>query len=273
MRRLMPVLALLPSLAFAADPCAFTAQHDFDVDAAGIEIVVLALESDDTVVEGVAGLDRIEVRGKACASSEALLAGLGVDQQRSGANLALTTRQGPSSFGLFGSSYAYVDLALRVPERMTIGIRGTSGDAEVKRVAALDFHTSSGDLDAGAIAGSLGIETSSGDVAGSGFGSVDVRSTGSGDIKLRDIRGDVHVAQSGSADLVFDRIGGGVEIGSVGSGDVTLRDVTGNVEVGSVGSGDLGVAGVGGDFSLRSIGSGDLSHSGVRGKVSVPPQD
>lgn len=273
MRCLMPVLALLPSLAFAADPCAFTARHDFDVDAAGIEILALALESDDAVVEGVAGLERIEVRGKACASSEALLAELGVEQQRSGSSLALTTRQASSEFRLFGSSYAYVDLALRVPARLTIGIRGTSGDAEVKGVAALDFDTSSGDLEANAIAGSIGIETRSGDIKGSGFGSVEVRSTGSGDIKLRDVRGDVQVAQSGSADLVFERVGGGVEIDSIGSGDVTLRHVDRDVVIGSVGSGDLGVSDVGGDFSLRSIGSGDVSHGGVRGKVSVPQGD
>lgn len=273
MRRLTLLLAFLPSLAFADDPCAFSAQRDFDVDAAGIETLVLALESDDVEVEGVAGLERIEVRGRACASSEPWLAELTVEQQRSGASLALTTRQRPSEFRLFGSSYAYIDLKLRVPDRLTLGIRGTSGDALVKGVAALDFDTSSGDLVANAIAGSIGVVTSSGDVHGRGFGSVDIRSTASGDIDLRDVRGDVTVAQSGSGDLAFDQVGGGVDIGSVGSGDVTVRHVDRDVVVGSVGSGDVEVSDIGGDLRVNSTGSGTVTHSGVRGSVSVPQDD
>jgi DUF4097 and DUF4098 domain-containing protein YvlB len=273
MRRLMFLIVLLPSLSFAAAPCEFSAQRDFDVDAAGIQTLVLALESDDVDVEGVAGLDRIEVRGKACASSEARLAELVIDQQRTGKDLAITTRARPSEFRLFGSNYAYIEITLRVPEQLTVGIRGTSGDAQVKRVGALDFDTSSGDLVADAVAGSLGVKTASGDVRGSNLGSVQVRSTASGDVSLRDVRGDANVARSGSGDLQFDRIGGGVEIGSVGSGDVSVHHVDRDVVIGSIGSGDVDVSDVGGDLRVRSSGSGDVSHRDVRGTVSVPQDD
>lgn len=273
MRRLTFLLAFLPSLSFAAAPCEFSAQRDFDVEAAGIETLVLALESDDVEVEGVAGLERIEVRGKACASNETRLAELVIEQQRTGKDLAITTRARSSEFRLFGSSYAYIDIKLRVPGSLTVGIRGSSGDAQVKGIAALDFDTSSGDLVADAIAGSLGVETASGDIRGSGFGSVHVRSTASGDINLRDVRGDVDVAQSGSGDLDFDQVGGGVEIGSVGSGDVSVHHVDRDVVVGSIGSGDVEVSDVGGDLRVRSSGSGTVSHRGVRGTVSVPQDD
>lgn len=273
MRRLTFLIAFLPSLSFAAAPCEFSAQRDFDVEVAGIETLVLALESDDVEVEGVAGLERIEVRGKACASTQARLAELVIEQQRMGKDLAITTRARPSEFRLFGSSYAYIDITLRVPESLTVGIRGSSGDAQVKGVAALDFDTSSGDLVADAIAGSLGIETASGDIRGSGFGSVHVRSTASGDINLRDVRGDVNLEQSGSADVTLDQVGGGVEIGSVGSGDVSVHHVDRDVVIGSVGSGDVDVSDVGGDLRVRSSGSGDVSHRGVRGTVSVPQDD
>lgn len=273
MRRLMLLIALLPSLSFAATPCEFSARRDFDVDAAGIETLVLALESDDVEVEGVAGLDTVEVRGKACASSEARLAELVIGQQRTGKDLAITTRARASEFRLFGSSYAYIDIKLRVPDRLTVGIRGSSGDAQVEGIAALDFDTSSGDLVANAIAGSLGVKTASGGIRGSGLGSVHVRSTASGDISLRDVRGDVNVAQSGSGDVELDQVGGGVEIGSVGSGDVSVHHVDRDVAVGAIGSGDVEVSDIGGGLRVGSNGSGTVSHRDVRGAVSIPQDD
>ncbi|RYD15734.1 MAG: hypothetical protein EOP90_07250 [Lysobacteraceae bacterium] len=272
MRRLTCLFALMPAIAFA-EPCAFSAPRDFDVDAAGIQTLVLALESDDIDIEGVAGLERIEVRAKACASSEDRLPDLIVDQQRTGKDFAITSRARPSEFRLFGSSYAYIDFTLRVPERMVVGIRGSSGDAKVRKVAALDFETTSGDLVADAIAGSIGVRTSSGDVHGRGSGSVEIRSTASGDIKLADVRGDVKVARSGSGDLRFADVGGHVDIGSVGSGDVSLQRVTGNVLVGAIGSGDVEAVDIGGALAVRSSGSGDVTHRDVRGKVSVPDDE
>lgn len=273
MRRAAVLLTLLPSLAFAADPCEFTAQRDFDIDAAGIATLVLAPGSDDVEIEGVAGLERIEVRGKACASSEARLAELVIEQQRVGKDLAISTRERSSEFSLFGASYAYLDIALRVPASLTVGIRGSSGDAKVKGIAALDFNTASGDLVAHAIAGSLGVGTASGDIEGSGFGSVQVRSTASGDIDLRDVRGDVGVGSAGSGDLRFERVGGSVQIGTVGSGDVTLAQVERDVVVDAIGSGDIEASGIGGDLRVRSSGSGDVSHRDVRGTVSLPQDD
>ena len=270
MRRAAFLLALVPTLSFAADPCEFTARRDFDVDAAGIQTLVLALNSDDVDIEGVAGLERIEVRGKACASSEARLAELVIEQQRVGDDLALSTRERSSGFSLFGSSYAYIDVTLRVPDRLTVGIRGSSGDAKVKGIAALDFSTASGDLVANAVAGSLGIKTGSGDIVGRGIGSVHVRSTGSGDIDLRDVRGDVQVDHGGSADLRFEHVDGGVRIGTVGSGDVTLHDVKGDALVDTIGSGDIEASGIGGDLRVETSGSGVVQHRDVRGKVSLP---
>jgi hypothetical protein len=270
MRRFLFLFALVPSLAFA-DECRFTAQRDFDVDAAGLKTLAIALESHDVVVEGVSGLTKIEVRGRACASDEAWLASLTVEQQRNGDALALVLQQKRSpGWSWFNASYAYLELHVRVPAPLELGIRGTSGDARVRGVAALDFDTRSGDLEANAIAGALTLEVSSGDVSGADIGRVDVRSTSSGDIKLRDVRGDVKVTRSGSGDLRFDNVGGNVEIGDVGSGDVSISGVERNVAVDSIGSGDLRASDIGGDFSVRASGSGDVHHRGVRGSVSVP---
>jgi DUF4097 and DUF4098 domain-containing protein YvlB len=270
MRSLVFLSLLAPALA-SANECSFTAERNFDVDAAGLANVAFVLGSSDVVVEGVPGLAKVEVRAKACASDQGWLAGLTVDQQRAGDRLTITPHADrASNWSWFGSSYAYIDLRVRVPAKVGVSIKGSSGDAEVSGVAALGFDMSSGDLQVRHVAGPLTIEVSSGDVTGEDVGAVEVQRTSSGDINLRDIRGDVKVGRAGSGDLQFDHVGGGVQIGSVGSGDVSLSHVDRDVDVDSIGSGDLSVDAVGGNFTLRSRGSSDVHHHDVRGKVSVP---
>ncbi|NCT66903.1 MAG: DUF4097 domain-containing protein [Rhodanobacteraceae bacterium] len=270
MKRSLALIVALAPLAAAAE-CRYTAQHDFDVDAAGLNTLALELGSSDAAVEGVPGLAKVEVRARACASEESWLAGLGVDQQRSGDRLTVTPRrERHASWQWFGSSYAYVDLKVRVPAALAVAIKASSGDADVRNVAALDFTASSGDLAVDRIAGALGIEVSSGDAKGGDVGSVDVRRTGSGDITLRNVRGDVAVARAGSGDLQFDTVGGSVHIGRVGSGDVTVERVQRDVSIDAIGSGDIRAVDVGGDFSVRTKGSGDVYHRDVRGAVSLP---
>ncbi len=265
----MFLLGLVPALA-AANECKFTAQHDFDVDAAGLDTVAFVLGSTDVTVEGVPGLAKVEVRGKACASDQAWLADLTVDQQRSGDRVTLTPHSRHSDMGWFHSSYAYIELHVRVPAKLAIDIQDSSGDADVRNVAALTFNASSGDLRVDRIAGLLAVEVSSGDVNGGDVGSLDVRRTSSGDFTLHDVHGDVKVARAGSGDLAFDKVGGSVGIGSVGSGDVSASHVGRDVTVDSIGSGDVSVDTVGGNFSVRAKGSGDVHHRDVRGTVSVP---
>lgn len=270
MRKFLLLIALVPALA-TANECKFTAQHDFDVDGAGLKTAAFVLASTDLVVEGVPGLTKVEVRGKACASDQTWLAELTVDQQRSGDRITITPRtERHSNVSWFGSSYAYIQLHVRVPPQLAIDIQSHSGDAEVSNVAALAFIASSGDLRVDKIAGALTAEVSSGDVNGGDIGSLDVRRTSSGDFTVRDVHGDVNVARSGSGDLSFDKVGGSVVIGSVGSGDVSASHVSRDVTVDSIGSGDVNVDTVGGNFSVRTKGSGDVHQHDVRGTVSVP---
>src|SRR5665213_178806 len=181
MRSLVFLAALVPMFA-GANECRFTAQHDFEVDAAGLNTVAFALGSTDVTVEGVPGLAKVEVRGKAWASDQAWLAELTVDQQRSGDRVTITPHERHDTNGSwFHSSYAYIKLHVRVPAALAVDIKGSSGDADVSNVA-----------------------------------SVDVRRTSSGDLTLHDVRGDVKVARSGSGDLAFDTVSGSVGIGSVG---------------------------------------------------------
>jgi hypothetical protein len=269
-RSLLFLVLCLPAVAAAAD-CKFTAQRDFDVDAAALKTVAFDLGSTDVKVEGVPNLAKVEVRGIACASDQAWLAGLTVDQHLDGDRVTITPRRAhDTNVSWFGSSYAYIQLHVRVPARLAIEIADSSGDASISDVVAANFEASSGDLEVHHVAGPLTLKVSSGDVTGEDLGSVDVHATSSGDIHLRDVRGDVTVARSGSGDLTFDNVGGAVSIGSVGSGDVGVSRVTGDVSVDSIGSGDVNVNAVGGKFTVRSKGSGDVAYRGEHGTVSVP---
>jgi hypothetical protein len=256
MRRFAILLfALAPAFASADTDCKFIAHRDFDIDAAHLKDVAFRLGSSDLVVEGVPGLARVEVRGRACASEEAWLADLKIDQHVSGDRLTLTPQQGRvTNWHWFESSYAYIDLEVSVPASMAIDVKASSGDAKVRDVASLAYDGSSGDLIADKIAGLLVLELSSGDVQARDVGSADVRTVSSGDLTLRDVRGDV-------------------QVGRVGSGDVAIGHVERDIRVDSLGSGDLDVADVGGDFRLQRKGSGDVHQHGVRGKVEVPRDD
>ena len=213
------------------------------------------------------------MRGRACASDQAWLDQLTVDQHRSGDRVDITPHNGHDLHGGWsGSNYAYVDLRVRVPTKLARIDQGAVGRRQASNIASLDFDTSSGDLVADHIAGTLAVEVSSGDVRGEDIGSVDIR---------RYVVGRHHAARRartdrrralGSGDLVFDTVGS-VSIGSVGSGDVSVSNAADDVTVESIGSGDVQRRRRQRRFPRRLKGSGDVEHRNVRGKVSVPNDD
>ena len=254
-----------------ANECAFEAHRDFDIDPSGLKALEANLSSSDLRAEGVPGLTKIEVRGRACASEQARLAGITVDQRRDGDTVVLTTHQSETHMeSMFGSNYAYVDLQVRMPPALLLRVRSASGDSVVKNISTLDFSSHSGDLIVDHIDGNVIVDVHSGDVKAREIGGLDVQHSGSGDVEASNVRGDVHVGRVGSGDLVFSDVGKGVHVESVGSGDVTVHGAGATVQVDSIGSGDVSVSNVGGDFIVKSAGSGDMHHSGVKGKVSVP---
>ncbi|ANB18763.1 DUF2807 domain-containing protein [Dokdonella koreensis] len=269
-RVLLSVLLSLTSTAAFADSCAFSAQRTLDIDAAGLKTAAFRLEANDMKLEGVAGLARIEVRGRACASEQAGLDGLAIKDSRSGDRASLwVERTGPSS-GLFGSNYAYIDLTVRVPAQLLVEVDAGSGDAEIRDVAGLSFVSGSGDLEASRIAGAVAVKVGSGDAELDTIGSLQLRAAGSGDVKAQRVSGPVSVGQVGSGDLAFTDVAGDVRVERIGSGDVTVRDIVGNVSVGSIGSGDVTARGVRGDLTVEAQRSGSVYHSDVSGRVSVP---
>jgi hypothetical protein len=269
----MPALALLalPSLALASDQCRFQAPQKLDLDLAGVKTLQIDLGANELHLDAAAGVGNVEVRGRACASSQKLLGSLHLTQHREGDRLVLKAESDSDwNIGLFGAHYAWLDLHVRVPANLPVQLGVGSGDAVVNGVASLDSRTGSGDLEAHGIRGALAVETGSGDVRASDIGSLHVQAIGSGDLHANGVGGDASIGHVGSGDLQLSDVHGNVGIDSMGSGDATLQRIDGSVEVGSMGSGDVDADTVGGDLTVRSSGSGDIDHRNVKGKVSIP---
>lgn len=271
------VAFLLIALPFVtgAEECRYSAPRNADLDAAGLQNLVLKLGSSDLDIQGVQGLNKIEVRGTACASEQAWLKDLQIGASSNGghAAVAVVNNNDGHDFNFFGSNYAYLKLHVRVPASLAINVDTGSGDTQADNLASLDFESGSGDLIADHIAGALTLQLGSADVRANGVGSVNLRGTGSGDVHANDVQGNVQADHSGSGDLSFGNVRGGVRVGSTGSGDVSLDGIGRDVEVGSTGSGDVTANGVSGNFTVRSIGSGDVRYHDVKGKVDVPRRD
>jgi len=280
MRKVIPLLAGLALLVIAgaagAEECRYSAPRDVNLDAATLSSLLLNLGASDTHIRGVAGLSRIEVHGTACASNPQWLNDLRIDTSRSGSQATVTVRTGDhdNTFNLFGlSRYAYMKLSVNVPPQLAIALSSGSADVIAESLASLDFHSGSGDLKAYQITGALTLQVASGDVDAHGVGNVDLRRTGSGDVTVSDVRGDVQTGHVGSGDLHFSDVRGSVSVGSVGSGDVRLENVGGNIQVDRIGSGDLVVDDVAGNLQVGANGSGDVTYHGVKGTVHVPRGD
>lgn len=270
------LVMLVVAGAAAAEPCHYRAPRNVDLDATSLRSLLLNLGGTDAQVQGVAGLTRIEVHATACASNPQWLDDLRIDTSRSGSEATVTARTGnhDNSFGPFGySRYAYLKLSVNVPLELAVAINSGSGDVVAGSLASLDFHSGSGDLKASQITGALALELGSSDVEAHGIGSVDLRGSGSGDVSVSDVRGEVRADRDGSGDLHFSDVRGNVSLGSIGSGDLRLDNIGGSVQVDSIGSGDVVVDDVTGNLQIGATGSGGVSVHGVKGTVHVPSRD
>lgn len=255
MRYSLVLLALLSlPLAAHAEDCRYSAQRDLHADLAGVRGVQIDLHSHDMHLVGNGSGGALELHGRACASSQSALSNLQVTTRREGDQLIVDVGGNGFSVGIFGISYAYLDLQAQLPANVPVTINSGSGDAYVSGLMQLNAQAGSGDLHIDHIAGDVSVTTGSGDVELSDVGSLHAGSVGSGDLKARSVHQNV-------------------TIGTVGSGDVTLEHVGGSVNVSTIGSGDLQVKDVHGDFIVGARGSGDVTHSDIGGRVSVPHDD
>ncbi|MBS0581493.1 MAG: hypothetical protein JSS42_00135 [Proteobacteria bacterium] len=268
--RLILIPLLLVSPFAAAGECQFSAERNLDIDSAGLQALRMQLGSSDLNLQGDPAATRIEVRGKACASEQAWLDELQIEQSRQGGKAVVKTAPHPTHVGVFGKHYAYIDFVVRVPANLAIEVESGSGDTHAANIASLDYHAGSGDLNLDHAAGAVSVTVGSGDVVASHVGSFKLGNAGSGDMHVSDVQGDATIGHVGSGDLSFSDVRGSLRADSIGSGDVVAERIGRDVFIGSIGSGDVTAKTVGGGLTVRSAGSGDIHHSGVVGKVEVP---
>lgn len=274
----MVVLTTLPLAALADDDCKFRADRSLDVDAQGVNLFKLDTGAGDLVVEGVPGLAKIEVRGKACASAQDALAGIQFMQQREGATATVGTKIPDEgySWSLFGSHYAYLDVHVRMPAGLKLDLRDSSGDLEVSGLTnGLDLQDSSGDILLHDIAGAVNVTDTSGDIIVRKIsGDFTVISDSSGDINVDDVKGSAVVQEDSSGDIKLRHVGGDARVDRDSSGDIDFLDIGRDAVVGVDGSGDITADGVKGNFTVgaKSSSSGEIRHHDVAGKVTLPPQ-
>lgn len=275
-KTLLLPLALLP-LAAHADDCRFSAERVLDIDAAGLSTLHLETSAGDLEVRAEAGLTRIEVRGRACHSDEAGLAGIQLREQRTGsaANVGVIIPDAGSGSGLFGDHHAYMDVRVRMPAGIRLDLRDSSGDIAIEGLrAGLEVSDSSGDIELDDVGGGIEISDSSGDIeARRSKGDVTVRSDSSGDIDIAGVEGNVVVRDDSSGEIDIRDVSGNAEVGSDSSGDIVFDAIGGSARVGSDGSGDIRAHQVRGDFTVERKSNVDsIRHSGVGGRVSLPPE-
>lgn len=280
-------LLLLPLSALANDaPCRFTENRELALDLRDARTVVFEVNQHDLRLQ--AGNGPAHLSGRACASNADWLKQLTLTQRHQGNKLVVSLRREGRSNTLPGNDYAWLDIRGGVPADVVVQIKTGSGEAHVEGARALSVDLGSGDVTALRTGGSVHAAVGSGDLMVDGAGSVELLSLGSGDAKLRNVKGDVTVGSLGSGDLEVRSADGNLRIGTIGSGDaeirqvrgnadidligsgdVDLRDIGGNVRVGSHGSGNVEVQGAGALVVERS-GSGDVRHRDVRGNINLP---
>ena len=267
---LLGLLLLAPTVALADDNCSHSAPRSLALDLAGVKTLRVETNQHDVRLRAAPGASHT-LKGRACASRPEWLQELTLTQERRGDTLVVRARrEGSQSLsGLFGNSYAHLELAGTVPDSVLVQLVVGSGDGELEGAAAASADVGSGDAKLRGIRGPLAAKVGSGDIEIDGAGSLNVLSIGSGDVTARNIGGKVEVGSIGSGDFELEGARGDVRIGSIGSGDASLYGVTGAVRIESIGSGDVNIRDAG-SLSVGSIGSGGVDHRGVTGSIDLP---
>lgn len=238
-----------PLISQAQENCRHEAQRTATVAAGDARILMVKAGAGSLKIEGKAGLDRVIVRGRACASSAGLLEDIQLRAERSGSDVQVESILPEQRWTLTGHSYVSLDLVIEVPERMAADIADGSGSIEISNLGAVT------------------IEDGSGEITGTGLhGDVRVRDA-SGSITLTDLGGAVNIHDA-SGSIELRNVAGQIEIED-GSGEIDVRDARNSVRIRD-GSGNIDVSDVSGNLTVERDGSGAVEYANVRGTVDIP---
>jgi DUF4097 and DUF4098 domain-containing protein YvlB len=255
--KFLSVLGLLVIFAFATASADYKTTNNLTFNTDGIDEFVIDCGSGFLEIEGVDGLQQIEVdaeiiiEGVSRSKGEKIVDRDMVLKIESRGDRAILT----SSFdnhntwgSLFGGSWNQaINLKIRVPRQMNMNIDDGSGYIYIENINGdIEIDDGSGEMALRNIEGNLYIDD------------------GSGEMSLRDITGRVDI-DDGSGEIEIRNITGDVEIDD-GSGDIFAGKVDGSIVI-SDGSGDIDVSRITGDVDLIDDSSGDFEYSRVDGKV------
>ena len=231
----MRKFVLAAALAGLAGPAMaeYTETHELSVDAGGADLLELETGAGSLIVEGIAGLDTVEVdaqivvdvssesKGRKLAEKKAKL-----ELVRTDGKIRLTAdfENGAWDWGSSGR----IDVVVRAPAGLQLAVYDGSGSLRV------------GGFDA-----DVKIDDGSGSIVVDTVGALDLED-GSGSIKVKNASGDVYIID--------------------GSGSISIDTVEGTVTIDD-GSGGIDVSGVSEDLIIVDDGSGSVSFSDVRGTV------
>lgn len=245
---ILPALCLLFANAALAD-CEYSEPHSFDIELDGATRARIEATAGFLHIRGQEGLDRVEVRGTACAERRSDLEALHLTVDRHGDEIRVVARIDELHSWHSGP---WLDLTIAVPSHLALDVRDGSGEIEAYDIGSIDLEDGSGEIVLERIHGDVRIED------------------GSGALDVRDVDGRVLVARDGSGEIIIRGARRDVEIRSDGSGGIDISDVDGNVWIGSDGSGSIRADHVAGDFLVRNDGSGGISFAAIGGRVEVP---
>ncbi len=267
------LLVAAASLAARADECEYTAPRSASVDTAGAKRIEISARAGSLSIDGVKGAKGIEASGRACVSEEKFLDDVRLEGRREGdvayLEVIMPDTEKVMSFG-FKDIYATLDLRVRVPDDIPVVAIDSSGEAEVRNLAALRMTDSSGELRISDVRGDVSVRDSSGELWLRNIGGNLDLSDSSGDVEIDGVERDVNVEVDSSGNLEIEHVKGSVRIDQDSSGDIGIADVGGEVRIDRDSSGSVDVRRVGGDFSLGAKGSGSVQVAEVKGKVDVP---
>jgi len=211
----------------------YSETRELSVDATGADEFELVTGAGSLIVEGVAGLDAVEVearivvdvmrdsKGRKMIEDHAVL-----ELDRKGDKIRLTA---DFENGMWGwGSGGRIDVVVRAPAVLALSIEDGSGSLRVSNFDA-----------------DVAIDDGSGSIVVDTIGALNLED-GSGSIKVRNASGDVYIND--------------------GSGSITVDTVEGTVTIDD-GSGGIDVSDVSEDLVIVDDGSGSVNFNDVRGAV------
>ena len=208
--------------------------RDLEIDAAGIDELVIEAGSGSLEVAGVAGLDEIAVTATIQVpirdddkAREIIESDLVLTLGRDGERAILNGYFDSSSFS-FGDNPA-VRLEVRVPERIGLDVDDSSGSIVVRDITGdIEIVDSSGSITMDRVGGQVRIDDGSGSISVEEVGESIEIIDGSGSIRVSEVGGSV-VVDDGSGSINVRDVEKDLIIESDGSGSVNFSDIRGEV--------------------------------------------